>query len=101
VILKKHRICGTLFNEDLKYAEYHTENQNMTQTAQAKNAQSSYQKRIGILHATRIAETQPTKQIYIRYKKNDKNLTKMTIPCSCSCIAFTFWFFELHHQITM
>jgi ABC-type oligopeptide transport system ATPase subunit len=78
------------------------ENQNITQTAQAKNAQSSYRNQIGILHVTRIAENQPTKQIYIRYKKKyDKNLTKMTIPCSCSCIAFTFWFLELHHQIAV
>jgi hypothetical protein len=46
------------------------ENQNITQTAQAKNAQSSYRNQIGILHVTRIAENQPTKQIYIRYKKN-------------------------------
>lgn len=45
-----------------KYVEYHMENQNTTQTAQTKNAQSSYQNNIGILHVTRIAENQPTNQ---------------------------------------
>jgi hypothetical protein len=77
------------------------ENQNITQTGKHHKLQSSYQNKIGILHVTKIADNQPTKQIYIRYKKNDKNLTKMTIPCSCSGIAFTFWFLELHHQIAV
>lgn len=34
-------------------------------------------------------------------KQKDKNLTKMTIPCSCSCTAFTLWFLKLQHQITV
>lgn len=48
------------------------------------------------------SSTKQTKQRYLgQFKQNNKNLTKMTIPCSCSSIAFTLWFLELHCQITV
>jgi len=50
------------------------------------------------MHATRIPQNEKKN---IAVTRNDKNLTKMTIPHSCSCTAFTLWLLELHHQITV